>query len=167
MLGPAGHAGDAIGHSYSKKEAALSVMGDIRGWVTWWMSKHILKDGSLILPPLKTQSLPLCCTLQPSPQYGALFSRSTEKQPTTSQSLSSSGCLASLLLQLRDKFMKGDSEQQYASLGFQGGRSAQELVDTKPKNWLPLNPLIIVLHYIDLLHYRNLTFVLVLVFFPF
>lgn len=32
MLGPAGHAANAIGHSYSKKKTTLSVMGNVRGW---------------------------------------------------------------------------------------------------------------------------------------
>lgn len=32
MLGPAGHAGNAIGHSDSEKKTTLSVMGNVRGW---------------------------------------------------------------------------------------------------------------------------------------
>lgn len=32
MLGPAGHAVNKIGHSYSKKKTTLSVMGNVSGW---------------------------------------------------------------------------------------------------------------------------------------
>lgn len=71
------------------------------------------------------------------------------------------------------KMHEGDSKQQYPSLGFQGPLCTQACrheTTNQPKNWLRLNPLIFVLifmlNYVDLLHYKNPEFIVLLVFFP-